>query len=60
MNWLRKLLGLHVHEWSQWAERGRIMSKDILCGGDERQTGFVQDRQCKTCGLKQYQRNEVL
>ncbi len=36
MNWLRRMFGLHIHEWGKW--------KPILGGLWQRKT-------CKTCGL---------
>lgn len=60
LNWLKRKLGLHIHDYSQWEKHrvdGTIAEHyDRLTGGlvKEHRTTFVwQERKCKTCGWVQ-------
>jgi hypothetical protein len=45
MNWLRRLIGMHVHDWDQW---------DMVNAEFVRYSGLMQVRRCKTCGKREF------
>jgi hypothetical protein len=51
MDWLRKLLGLHVHDWTKWRVTDRLVS------GWHPEDGPIADqqtRECESCGAIQH------
>jgi hypothetical protein len=55
MDWLRRLFGLHVHNWGEWKYAGKIVRVK-----DEAEIGFIQSRECHSCKLRQFKRDYVL
>lgn len=48
MSIIRKWLGLHVHEWTKWADE-----YGVYAGEGKRHVGNAQTRECTVCGKKQ-------
>lgn len=52
VDWIRKLLGLHVHEFSMW-------SMDKVMSDGHGSFVFLQHRICKKCGLIEVRKDSL-
>lgn len=52
-NWLRKLFGIHIHEYGMWEHETTYVSKSY---GVKK---IIQKRKCKTCGYMEYNTQEA-